>query len=1058
MGSDRARVSYDPSRHWRGVINQQGRVTLEADWNEAAAIAAEDDRAQLVDVIGPSGTPDDGYGVVPVLNSDGNATGDLTITHGTLYVGGERMVLDADLDYADQPDWVDREGDPLWVEPAAVLQQNENEAVYLLLREQEVGAVEDPALLDVALGGPDTSERLRIVQRVVRGSTDATNCAGALADLEDGWAQLGLQFDPATMRLDSVSSLQVSFEETLGAATPCEPVAQGGYLGAENQLLRVQVASVDEKGVPTLAWGFDNAYFLYRISHFAVDEAGGTTTVTLASAPVDSYHQPAKSQAVEVLEAAAELTASDFIAATTGIVTSVTTAYNPDTQELVIGTALSAPATDSPLLFLRVWQDTIAYTGRPRLARRHRPPGDARLEYRRLPRRRLLAVRRAARNTDDGVPDLSGAHPRRAAAARRPAPLGVPARRRRLVRRVADRERLPCALRQPRRADGGEERLLRRRLTRRRRRRYGAAGADRQVREPRTRDDLPAGRGVHAPVSARDLRRLLGPHDPGVRERRHAQGSGRSAGELPARPHPAREPGGVHAARDRPRRSARAVLLSEDGGRRHPGGAAAAARVVREPARPVDRRLRARRAQRGDRELHVPVRVERHAQRVRGGRLRRPRRRGSRDRRLRFHRAGRGQHAVQRARTRRRGGSPVPGALRIPPGSDALAGRELPSAADDRRTRTYRVDVVTAPALSKQAAAAAAKKAAAEAAAAAAAAAAIGVPSLADAVVERNLFDGLTVPVLVMGQVGTARIEDNTVRRCYGGFWLVTTSTTRALSLLDRVGVGTNAVWSYLVSSRLTSLADPVLLIASVLGRILPLTPPSAAATSDVGAILLSSAPALKDAQNLLLRLNQLPSKTETAVAGLLGAETGDAKGAIKTEAAVAGKPALEAELPSRIVTIFKAPAHAATRDLVPEVDAGTALIPRLEVSSNQVDAVLADADSGTALFVLALDTTRMSSLVCTGNRFRSRVVQGAAVSLWALAECAVTGNIVSNEIPGAENDKSIVLEPEVVGKAPAVAVTGNVLVGPVVLPPRPLPAPFNTWAGLNTITSYITP
>ena len=53
MGSDRARMSYDPSRHWRGVINQQGRVTLEADWNEAAAIAAEDDRAQLVDVIGP---------------------------------------------------------------------------------------------------------------------------------------------------------------------------------------------------------------------------------------------------------------------------------------------------------------------------------------------------------------------------------------------------------------------------------------------------------------------------------------------------------------------------------------------------------------------------------------------------------------------------------------------------------------------------------------------------------------------------------------------------------------------------------------------------------------------------------------------------------------------------------------------------------------------------------------------------------------------------------------------------------------------------------------------
>ena len=85
MSSDRARVSYEPSRHWRGVINQQGRVTLEADWNEARAIAAESERAQLVDVVGPSGTPDDGYRV------DVAGSGDLTIRQGTMYVGGERM-------------------------------------------------------------------------------------------------------------------------------------------------------------------------------------------------------------------------------------------------------------------------------------------------------------------------------------------------------------------------------------------------------------------------------------------------------------------------------------------------------------------------------------------------------------------------------------------------------------------------------------------------------------------------------------------------------------------------------------------------------------------------------------------------------------------------------------------------------------------------------------------------------------------------------------------------------------------------------------------------------
>ena len=36
MGSDRARVSYDANQQYRAVVAQQGRVTLEADWNEAS--------------------------------------------------------------------------------------------------------------------------------------------------------------------------------------------------------------------------------------------------------------------------------------------------------------------------------------------------------------------------------------------------------------------------------------------------------------------------------------------------------------------------------------------------------------------------------------------------------------------------------------------------------------------------------------------------------------------------------------------------------------------------------------------------------------------------------------------------------------------------------------------------------------------------------------------------------------------------------------------------------------------------------------------------------------
>ena len=41
MATDRARITFDPARQYRSVLAQQGRVTLEADVNEAAAIASE---------------------------------------------------------------------------------------------------------------------------------------------------------------------------------------------------------------------------------------------------------------------------------------------------------------------------------------------------------------------------------------------------------------------------------------------------------------------------------------------------------------------------------------------------------------------------------------------------------------------------------------------------------------------------------------------------------------------------------------------------------------------------------------------------------------------------------------------------------------------------------------------------------------------------------------------------------------------------------------------------------------------------------------------------------
>jgi hypothetical protein len=168
MSSDRARVSYDPTRLYHGVVKQQGRVTLEADDNEASTLIEESLRVDALDFVGPSGTPDNGYAI-----SAGPGPFDFEVEPGTMYVGGMRASLLDTTRYSQQPDWIDHDGDPEWVSPSLPPAQP-NELVCLFLREQEVSAVEDAALREVALGGPDSAQRLRLIQRVARLATTAT--------------------------------------------------------------------------------------------------------------------------------------------------------------------------------------------------------------------------------------------------------------------------------------------------------------------------------------------------------------------------------------------------------------------------------------------------------------------------------------------------------------------------------------------------------------------------------------------------------------------------------------------------------------------------------------------------------------------------------------------------------------------------------------------------------------------------------------------------------------------------------------------------------------------
>lgn len=1026
MGADRARVSYDPSRHWRGVVYQEGRVTLEADWNEAETIAAEESRAQLLDIVGPSGTPDDGYGVVPVVDANGDATGDLTITAGTLYVGGERMVLDVDLDYAAQPDWVDTDGDPMWAAPQ-VPEANFAESVYLLLREQEVGAVEDPALLDIALGGPDTAGRRRILQRVVRGSTLGDSCAGGLEWIERYWERRGLTFDAATMLLESSARLQVGFTTDSGSGTLCDPVAQGGYLGAENQLIRVQVAGVDENGTPTLVWGFDNAYFLYRVTVGAVDAAAGTTELTLAKAPVDQYHQPQKDQAVEVLVAAAKLTDSDYIAETSGIVTTVATAYQPDTQKLVVNTALAAPTTDSPVIFLRVWQDTFAYDGGAvELGRTGVSVTLTSTGVYHAGDYWTFAVRPGTPTT------VSPIYPQRIEEAPQPpngprewlCPLalvtwtdGVPTVTdcRQHICNLAEscgRDHGCCVEVSPKSVDGGPglQKLIDR---------YASKGPVTICLQPGVYrlqrplvitsdyDGLTiegCGRGVIIQAAESSRLFLLG-----LVLVDGARSFTLRNVELRL-PHVPLEPKAADV------RKALASLPEER--------LVLLTRYIRQVVTSIGVYVLAGRDvaiedcvfASGVSEAEVLGAGVLAARAIAGLRLQGNTFSAPRKASLPF-------SSLSSLKETEGALQLLFGYLQLPARTQQVSfGKvaELVQMREEDAPRTRKLGVRA----SEQAAST------------------IGLPALQDGIIEGNVFEGLTVPVLVLGRLGTVRIEENTVRACYGGFWLVHTGSTAALAMIERTSAATEGAWEYLNAAGLLALGDPVFLLASVLVRLLPVTPDETDPGGSFG-MLKPFGRAIVDHAEGVFR---------TLYLGASGAPHEPA--AEQAPKARARKADVPEALPKELSGLFHSVGSVSRAGDVPVADPGTALEPRLVVCGNQVDAVLADSLSGAGLLVLSLDPDHETSLVCSHNRIRSRLASGATVSLFELYESTVTGNIVNND-GNAQTGLSLVVLTRLTGDFRRVAVTGNVLVGRAKLPPRELPAPFDTWDNLNTIAPF---
>src|ERR1700722_3769472 len=97
MAADITRSTFNPTKHYSGVRQQQGRVSLDAEWNEQEDIPAHRVQPGALDTFGQSGAPRDnaGFGIGPL--SQPVLSSDMSISPGRIYVDGILCELESTL-------------------------------------------------------------------------------------------------------------------------------------------------------------------------------------------------------------------------------------------------------------------------------------------------------------------------------------------------------------------------------------------------------------------------------------------------------------------------------------------------------------------------------------------------------------------------------------------------------------------------------------------------------------------------------------------------------------------------------------------------------------------------------------------------------------------------------------------------------------------------------------------------------------------------------------------------------------------------------------------------
>lgn len=301
MHADISRITFRPDLHYSAVIAQQGRVQLDADANEQAAIQLLQARTTAADLIGRHGGPRDATGFALDFVGGGRELDDLSIAGGRYYVDG--ILVDATRPAPgvpvvdDGPSAEDGDKDALgapeppatwtyWDQPDAYrnperpgdrLPTQFPYLAYLKVWERSVTAAEDPLLREVALGSamPDTAARLKVVWQVLPLPGERLELDPADGSPQEQARAAFTRWVAAqapTARMAARSRRPEHADED-----PCLVKPDARYRGPENQMYRVEIHQGGAAKDATFKWSRENGSVT-----FPVDELDGTW-VELAS-------------------------------------------------------------------------------------------------------------------------------------------------------------------------------------------------------------------------------------------------------------------------------------------------------------------------------------------------------------------------------------------------------------------------------------------------------------------------------------------------------------------------------------------------------------------------------------------------------------------------------------------------------------------------------------------------------------------------------------------------------------------------------------------------------